>query len=1067
MRISDATKIPKMLSAKALLIILPLLILVGGVATFALAYASEDPKIKDVVITNVTYNSATVTWETETPVKGRVVVSKSSENKFPNIFEKVLSSYEKSEDDRNIEQIETGNTIEYSYNSEIAKDRTIHHVSIRNLSPSTEYVFQIDGNLKTFGGEDYRFTTLENPVSIQDPKTVYGDVQVVYVDKGGVPQQIVTEDIDGVVVYSVEGGIDTKVMSTIIGSDAKWTADISYPYGVYQQNSNEDTIPEFSATVKTQAGKAGISTYDFISPVGDVAQIDTVSVIVEQGSNISDDVSVSAPTSTRGTGGSCNVPNGQSNCAAGLLCCDCSSGVPRCSAPGGNCSSICVTKTESQERVKCFVPSAGRCTPFEGTVCGNYVNRYNTENECKANHYNRGTGASCTNDNQCSNNNCCGECGKCAPDSNSSSCSTICPVQGSSIECYRANRGNDGRYSCARTDDRLSGNLNECQLGDFKFFSDCNNYSISQNKLIDDQKITPPVTCYKFDQRLKKCVADSSSTNSCDARSNAQTNFYENQGLCEQGELNKQITCYTVKEGEKKRSSTGSVYEYNYTCVPEIVAQKILEDKTTCSLLSTPFSRFFDYDIQGKIACDAHLEELKRLDLDQPNLVDNLCYRYKDNDQSCDAVQLLASRASQCIPNGSITDARYFSKDVCETTSLERCFAECGCRVSNNKRNPSNAQEFCEGTVKKQDCRTESTVIYYPAGINSDIRINPISGVSYSSIPNSAIQEVEILGKRLNLLLACEKYDGYEGWRVVNFNEIFSIIYTQGSDITQQVPISSGLFNNSSITNIVNEKGSPFSFSAQPPGPETITPDLLNRGVYKLDIEGYGSAEFTIYADGIKVQYFEDISGDGIKQENEPFIDLNQYQIQISKQQELKPYVFNTGWNSVTFNIISQNLETASEVVTALSAQGIRVEQISRLDKGQWLHFVVEPTASGVNSTYGTDFKIIPGQGYFIRTLNQGTVYLTGNTFESSVPIALESGWNLIGVQSPTKYTVNQFLDVCNSQNASCVNISRYDQGVYDSVVIDNGVFFGNNFEIKDSEGYFLLNEGGGVTIRP
>ncbi len=242
--------------------------------------------------------------------------------------------------------------------------------------------------------------------------------------------------------------------------------------------------------------------------------------------------------------------------------------------------------------------------------------------------------------------------------------------------------------------------------------------------------------------------------------------------------------------------------------------------------------------------------------------------------------------------------------------------------------------------------------------------------------------------------------------------------------------------------------------------PDTINPNLLDSGEYVIDPIGYQSAEVDIYEDETRVRYFNDENGNGVRNAGEEFLDTDLITISVTKTKEIRKYNLKTGWNLIGFSFVNADLSKASELVGTLAQQGIITVQVAKFDSGNWIHFVARVKANGEIQTYGTDFNFVPGEGYFIRVKNSGEAILRGNLFTESVPMTLKRGWNLRSIQSVTKYTATSFLQNCNSNNIGCKTISKYVNGLYESVIKDGERYFGENFPIRKSEGYFILNQG-------
>ncbi len=265
------------------------------------------------------------------------------------------------------------------------------------------------------------------------------------------------------------------------------------------------------------------------------------------------------------------------------------------------------------------------------------------------------------------------------------------------------------------------------------------------------------------------------------------------------------------------------------------------------------------------------------------------------------------------------------------------------------------------------------------------------------------------------------------------------------------------------LTNLIPK----VSAQAAPPLPQTINPEDLEKGVYVITIPGYKNVEISILYGNLKLKYFVDSNGDGVKQTEEEYLDLSDYEVSVAKTSSINTYQLDKGWNLVGLNFVSEDLSTASKLLRELIRQNVESVQLTKYDSGNWIHFVMRISDKGEIITYGNDFTLVPGEGYFLRTLNEGAVSLAGNSFTSNVPVSFVPGWNLISIQTIQQYTAQSFLEFCNTQSLNCESISRFVDGLYDTVVKKESKYFGNIFNIEDTKGYFVLNNEGQKVITP
>jgi len=253
-------------------IITVFLILVVIPATFlAYRYISEDGSgISDVRITNVTPNSATITWQTEEPTQGRVIYSTVGEESYPNLFQQLLGfgEFNVAYEDRDENREDNGG---YVFDENLAEDRLFHHVTIRNLEAESNYTFRIDGSLKTFEVDENDFATKPQFDEFPEADPAYG-----FIYNHGSNQ----DPRDGIVYYRLSdavGGDTSNIRysdwkSATINSQSRWSGDYAYFYyddEVFFDVNNLENSVEFN--VVTESGDGADEQFvEFYRPVDDI-----------------------------------------------------------------------------------------------------------------------------------------------------------------------------------------------------------------------------------------------------------------------------------------------------------------------------------------------------------------------------------------------------------------------------------------------------------------------------------------------------------------------------------------------------------------------------------------------------------------------------------------------------------------------------------------------------------------------------------------------------------------------------------------------------------------------------
>lgn len=170
-----------------LLILTPVVLLVVFVLYFLLSYIFEQPLvIKDLKVTNVTDTSVAISWLTDKPTTGYVVVA----------------------DKNNFDLVTNLKSIKFSDDRELTKNRYTHHVTVSGLTPESNYYFNVVGNLKS---ATYAYPVITTPKTLETLKTP----DVSYAE--------LSTDSDDYIVYAELTG--SQMVSVPLASNNTFTLD--------------------------------------------------------------------------------------------------------------------------------------------------------------------------------------------------------------------------------------------------------------------------------------------------------------------------------------------------------------------------------------------------------------------------------------------------------------------------------------------------------------------------------------------------------------------------------------------------------------------------------------------------------------------------------------------------------------------------------------------------------------------------------------------------------------------------------------------------------------------------
>ncbi|MBD3280314.1 hypothetical protein GF389_02200 [Candidatus Dojkabacteria bacterium] len=246
-----------------------------------------------------------------------------------------------------------------------------------------------------------------------------------------------------------------------------------------------------------------------------------------------------------------------------------------------------------------------------------------------------------------------------------------------------------------------------------------------------------------------------------------------------------------------------------------------------------------------------------------------------------------------------------------------------------------------------------------------------------------------------------------------------------------------------------------------------VTNESGNYVVYYGDNFEQPISEFAVNLDGAdraEIRLFVDTNGNGKKDKDEPVLE-DYSSLSLKKESEVATYTLNAGWNLITMPLISSDgISTASELLDHFNNQGADVKHIAKYtDSGFEMY-----TKRENDQEFSNDYNIVPGHGYFVLNYEPQEVKIKGRKFDEAIPFRVRNGWNLVGVYTnEAPYTAEELLKDMEAEGIEADVVSKYEGGLYTSVVYEDDVLYGNDYNIFERAGYFVrVNSGGGSEVK-
>lgn len=258
---------------------------------------------------------------------------------------------------------------------------------------------------------------------------------------------------------------------------------------------------------------------------------------------------------------------------------------------------------------------------------------------------------------------------------------------------------------------------------------------------------------------------------------------------------------------------------------------------------------------------------------------------------------------------------------------------------------------------------------------------------------------------------------------------------------------------------------------------EDVTNELgyINPGGYELSSTNVLTKNISVVEPG-KVMYFYDTNENGIKDTDESYV-LNiddMYDISFKKVAEVQSYRFAQGWNAISFPMLLQdgdnaNVRTAGDLLALIREEGYTATHVTTYRAGQFVVYSERLGNDGELITFGDDFNLLPGEGYFIKSYSVGNFAVTGRKVEGSLEVQVDKGWNLVGIYNEPNASYGGFevMNQMSGQGLQADTLSKYEGGLYSNLVVQDSTEYGNDFRVFPYSGYWVNIEGDGGKYKP
>lgn len=170
-----------------------------------------------------------------------------------------------------------------------------------------------------------------------------------------------------------------------------------------------------------------------------------------------------------------------------------------------------------------------------------------------------------------------------------------------------------------------------------------------------------------------------------------------------------------------------------------------------------------------------------------------------------------------------------------------------------------------------------------------------------------------------------------------------------------------------------------------------------------------------------------DSNNDGVIDENDIDLGATAVELNVSTITSTQAMRISTGMNLISFEIVSDDMGyMASDVLEYLN--GEYSDSFYSIATFDAGKWNVLGSRSGADFA-SNDFQIIPGKGYLLKSKRDLIIQLRGNRVIDPVPVQMNIGWNLVATHgSDTQYSAESWIDSIGSVgDLTAINVTRWE----------------------------------------
>lgn len=1064
------------ISKLGILIFLLLITLLGTVLWQFIQNNKLSQGLKGVYVTDINDRSAVVSWVTSQPNKTELLYSKEEIKSIFSIFNSQIEY-----DRRDLEEVG-----EFEYKLKRRGEYFVHSVHLRNLTPKTEYHFAFRNGIFLNNAQYVStFSTISEREKVDSPDVGYGNV---YNQDGN----LISDTLIFFELTNKDDSNKSQKVSYVMNGSTGWSVNLSnlMDSGLKEKYTKEQETYLVIYIVNSSGEITKIVSFDKIKPAENISAYDNKNAKGE--SDVKGVMTVlcecKSCTPSCPSGYSSTCPTGW-NCSTASATC---SSVDSCTREF--CETItgetCYKQTTPKQTCTCedCTPS---CPSGYSSSCPSGWNCTQTNSVCEQ--YDSCTGDRCGNQSGSPCYKQTTQIKECV----CNSCEPKCPDGFHFEACKEGSTCTTAESSCSQVD--------TCGVR-------CGAYSTKGAKCykeVEPKPVEPPTetkeSCvakwelYPPDNRNQKFYWCDCPDPVPDACMGALALYHDHESSCT-------VYCEDAKEkpqvsscnGDNLVDKNGVTVKCEFGCqdngetVDDICKPKPIEipqekdcskyqDMSSCrwaasgcdwsfsehrctsnGVVITNCSSIYNQDTcNSKDNCEFVDGKCSEVVLD-----DYFTWNTSASDKYCTG---LRNSKNEIIPigygPGSIATHQGRNKCSLDISAYEVNLSN---QIPGSTYNPETKQR-----VWKEGYKCEVST-YQPEGYGNSIIITQPDGVQvryahlrYGDCNTIVTGETGGFGPHLHVEIMCSTPEECSSC-LGEQNPCRAI--AGGCFLCSDTVKAQAVPKNLDMTRVVLKSNSLFSLisKVRAQDVESIDPAILIKdlelpeGTYSVKSASISEQTDFVKTDDSHIVFYQDDNANGRLDTNEallsPYQSQVEYKIAFEKVADSFKLTLQEGLNIVSFPIIFKNdkekdIKKVSELIEYLNKKGTKITTITTYRGGQFIPYVLRD-----GKGFGDDFNILPGEGYFVLSHTSGDFFLSGNKVKDGLEIQLYEGWNLVNIYNSNVKSYSGF-DVLKNMKAQSIGadiISKWEDGMYTSIVSETNGEYGSDFNIYQNRGYFI-----------